>query len=136
MLNPRNFFQVDGNLVRDPQRRHTGGGTLVASYTVATRNDRGMPVYVQVQTLGRQAEADLKYLKAGSGVVAAGEISSWYDQEKDKGGYNFDVKSVIYKGGPRGASREDLQDDAPAPKPEAGHDSWLQDYDRHQVNGS
>jgi len=133
MLNQRNFFQIDGNLVRDPQRRYTGGGTLVACYTVATKNYRGNTVFIPVQTLGRQAENDLKYLKAKSGVVVAGEIGSWFDQAKGKGGFNFDAQSVIYKGGPRSASADDEEeDDQPAPTPEAGHDQWLQDFDAHQ----
>lgn len=135
MLNPRNMFQLDGNLVRDPEIRYTPGGAPVAYYTVAATNvyyDGEKRVeetdFIPVQTYGRQAENDGKYLKKGSGVTVGGSIRSWYDREKKKGGFNFKVTSVIYRGQPRGNGGA-AAPEASGPAPDKDHDDWLREFD-------
>lgn len=123
-----NIFVVSGNLTRDPDIRFTPAGKPVASYTVAVDhvyydgegNKREKTAFVPVTTYGKQAENDGKFLKKGSSVNVQGHITSWYDEDKKKGGHNFEADNVQYIGKPSGA--KGAQADA-APAGQAGGES-------------
>lgn len=82
-----NVVFVSGNLTRDPQLRHTNGGTAILSFGVAV-NDRmkdrdgswvDRPNFVDVTVFGARAEALSRYLSKGTKVALSGKLrySSW-----------------------------------------------------------
>lgn len=133
-----NQFILDGNVTKDVVLRYTPGGTAVAQYTVAVDDVSGSAddrreetSYIPVKTYGRQAENDAKYLKKGSGVTVMGKIKSWYDPTRTsgaKGGFNFEVNRVIYRGNPSGASSRAVEGAPP-------EDDWIGEYDRAERGG-
>jgi single-strand DNA-binding protein len=81
-----------GNLTRDPELRHTPGGTAVADLGVAVNetftNKDGKRVeskcFADVVAWGKQAEACAQYLAKGAPVLVEGGLQ--FDQwETDKG---------------------------------------------------
>ncbi len=79
-----------GNLTRDPELRHTPGGTPVCSLRVAV-NDRkrdesgnwvDAPNYFSVSVFGNQAENCAQYLSKGRPVGIDGKLR-WREWEKD-----------------------------------------------------
>jgi single-strand DNA-binding protein len=79
-----------GNLTRDPELRHTPGGTPVCSLRVAV-NDRkrdesgnwvDAPNYFSVSVFGNQAESCAQYLSKGRPVGIDGKLR-WREWEKD-----------------------------------------------------
>lgn len=122
-------FDIIGNLTKDPESSFTPGGLCITKFTVACsiyRKDRdGNSVeetsYIQITTFGGQAENDKKYLRRGAKVAVKGTIKSWYDAEKNKGGYNFEAEGVLYlsskpanAGGGEGQGERSQGDDRPA----------------------
>lgn len=83
-----NVVVISGNLTRDPDLRHTNGGTAILSLGVAV-NDRRMnphtqewedhPNFVDVTMFGARAEALSRYLSKGAKVALSGKLrySSW-----------------------------------------------------------
>ena len=76
-----------GRLTRDPELRHTNGGTAILSLGVAV-NDRmkdrdgswvDRPNFVDVTVFGARAEALSRYLSKGTKVALSGKLrySSW-----------------------------------------------------------
>ena len=127
-----NQFMFDGNLTKPVELRSTPDGTPMAVYTVASdyvRAGKELTDFFPVATFGRQAEADAKYLKKGSAVTIVCEVHSWYKAEEKKGGYNFDVVRVIYRGDPRSASTTTT---TTVERPQAQEDDWVKSYDREQ----
>jgi single-strand DNA-binding protein len=83
-----------GNLTRDPELRHTPGGTPVCSLRVAV-NDRkrdeagnwvDAPNYFSVSVFGNQAENCAQYLSKGRPVGIDGKLRwrEWQTQEGSK----------------------------------------------------
>ncbi|HLX32782.1 MAG TPA: single-stranded DNA-binding protein [Gaiellaceae bacterium] len=79
-----------GNLTRDPELRHTPGGTPVCSLRVAV-NDRkrdeagnwvDAPNYFSISVFGNQAESCAQYLSKGRPVGIDGKLR-WREWEKD-----------------------------------------------------
>lgn len=82
-----------GNLTRDPELRHTQGGTAVTSLRIAnnTRRKDGdqwvdKPNYFDVVVWGASAENCCKYLSRGRGVVIDGRLDwrEWQDRDGNK----------------------------------------------------
>jgi single-strand DNA-binding protein len=84
---------VVGNLTRDPELRHTGGGTPVCELSVAVNSrekvngewqDRAD--FFEVTVWGNQAEACGQYLAKGRAVAVDGRLRQerWESQEGDK----------------------------------------------------
>jgi single-strand DNA-binding protein len=83
-----------GNLTRDPELRHTPGGTPVCSLRVAV-NDRkrdesgnwvDAPNYFSVSVFGNQAESCAQYLSKGRPVGVDGKLRwrEWQTQDGSK----------------------------------------------------
>jgi single-strand DNA-binding protein len=79
-----------GNLTKDPELRHTGGGTPVCSLRIAVngrrRDESGQwadkPNYFSVSVFGNQAESCAQYLAKGRPVAIDGRLD-WREWEKD-----------------------------------------------------
>ncbi len=83
-----------GNLTRDPELRHTPGGTPVCSLRVAVnsrrRDESGQwidkPNYFSVSVFGNQAESCAQYLAKGRSVAIDGRLDwrEWQAQDGSK----------------------------------------------------
>lgn len=83
-----NVVVISGNLTRDPELRHTNGGTAILSFGVAVNDRRrnphtqeweDYPNFVDVTVFGARAEALSRYLSKGTKVALSGKLrySSW-----------------------------------------------------------
>ena len=90
-----NRVVLTGNLTRDPELRHTNGGTAVCSLRVAvnTRRKDGQsgewvdkPNYFDVTVWGAQGENCAQYLSKGRPVAVDGRLEwrEWQDQQGNK----------------------------------------------------
>ena len=93
---------VVGNLTKDPELRHTAGGTPVASMRIAVntrrRDESGewsdKPNYFNVTVFGNHAESCAQYLSKGRPVAVDGRLE-WREWEaKDGGGHREAVEIV------------------------------------------
>jgi single-strand DNA-binding protein len=91
-----------GNLTRDPELRHTPGGTPVCSLRIAVNSRRrdesgtwvDKPNYFSVSVFGNQAESCAQYLSKGRPVAIDGRLD-WREWEaKDGGGKRESVEIV------------------------------------------
>ncbi|HVA30749.1 MAG TPA: single-stranded DNA-binding protein [Gaiellaceae bacterium] len=91
-----------GNLTRDPELRHTPGGTPVCSLRIAVNSRRrdesgtwtDKPNYFSVSVFGNQAESCAQYLSKGRPVAVDGRLD-WREWEaKDGGGKRESVEIV------------------------------------------
>ena len=82
-----------GNLTRDPELRHTGGGTPVCSLRIAVNTRRkdnatgewtDKPNYFDVSVFGNQAESCNQYLAKGRPVAIDGRLE-WREWEAQDG---------------------------------------------------
>jgi single-strand DNA-binding protein len=82
-----------GNLTRDPELRHTGGGTAVCSLRIAvnTRRKDGAtgewtekPNYFDITVWGNQGENCAQYLAKGRPVAIDGRLE-WREWETEQG---------------------------------------------------
>src|SRR5437870_4662229 len=81
-----------GNLTKDPELRHTAGGTPVASLRIAVNTRRkdetgswvDKPNYFWVTVFGNQAESCAQYLSKGSKVGVQGRLE-WSEWEAKDG---------------------------------------------------
>ncbi|HWE81778.1 MAG TPA: single-stranded DNA-binding protein [Gaiellaceae bacterium] len=100
-----------GNLTRDPELRHTGGGTAVCSMRIAvnTRRKDGAtgewsdkPNYFDITVFGNQAESCNQYLAKGRPVGIDGRLD-WQEWEAQDGTKRSKVEiiaeSVQFLGG-------------------------------------
>jgi single-strand DNA-binding protein len=79
-----------GNLTKDPELRHTSGGTPVASMRLAVntrrRDESGewsdKPNYFSITVFGNQAESCAQYLAKGRPIAVDGRLE-WREWEKD-----------------------------------------------------
>jgi single-strand DNA-binding protein len=99
-----------GNLTRDPELRHTPGGTAVCSLRIAVnsrrRDETGQwvdkPNYFDVSIFGNQAESCAQYLAKGRPVGIDGRLD-WREWEAQDGSKRQAVQiiaeSVQFLGG-------------------------------------
>ena len=83
-----------GNLTRDPELRHTPGGTPVCSLRIAVnsrrRDESGQwidkPNYFSISVFGNQAESCSQYLSKGRPVAIDGRLDwrEWQAQDGSK----------------------------------------------------
>lgn len=88
-----NHIVLMGRLTRDPELRHTGSGTAVASFTLAVDHDfasketgeRGVD-FIDIVAWRNTAEFVSKYFTKGSMAVVSGrlQIRNWQDKEGNK----------------------------------------------------
>jgi single-strand DNA-binding protein len=89
-----NRVVMTGNLTRDPELRHTGGGTSVCSLRIACntrrKDDSGQwtdkPNYFDVTVWGAQGENCAQYLSKGRPVAIDGRLEwrEWQDKDGNK----------------------------------------------------
>lgn len=87
-----NHIELMGRLTRDPELRHTGSGTAVASFTLAVDHDftdqngeRGVD-FIDIVAWRSKAEFVCKYFGKGRMAVVTGrlQIRNWTDNEGSK----------------------------------------------------
>ncbi|HEX8049983.1 MAG TPA: single-stranded DNA-binding protein [Solirubrobacterales bacterium] len=92
---------ITGNLTRDPELRHTGGGTAVCDLRVAVNSRRkdqsgnwvDKPNYFDVTVWGAQGENCANYLSKGRPVAIEGRLD-WREWEAKDGGKRQAVQIV------------------------------------------
>ena len=110
-----------GNLTRDPELRHTGGGTPVCSLRLAVNSRRKDPAtgewadkpnYFDISVFGNQAESCNQYLAKGRPVAIDGRLE-WREWEAQDGSKRQAVEivaeSVQFLGGRDSSSGEGNQ---------------------------
>jgi single-strand DNA-binding protein len=98
-----NVVVITGNLTRDPELRHTGGGTAICELRVAVNSRRkdgqsgewvDKPNYFDVTVWGAQGENCANYLSKGRPVAVEGRLD-WSEWEaKDGSGKRQKVQIV------------------------------------------
>jgi single-strand DNA-binding protein len=97
-----NTVVITGNLTRDPELRHTGGGTSVCGMRVAVNSRRkdgsgnwiDKPNYFDVTVFGAQGENCANYLSKGRPVAIEGRLD-WSEWEaKDGSGKRQKVEII------------------------------------------
>jgi single-strand DNA-binding protein len=97
-----NRVVIVGNLTRDPELRHTAGGTPVCNMRIAVngrrRDDSGnwvdKPNYFNVNVFGNQAEAAAQYLAKGRPVGIDGRLD-WREWEASDGSGKRQAVEII-----------------------------------------
>jgi len=92
---------ITGNLTRDPELRHTGGGTAVCDLRVAVNSRRkdqsgnwvDKPNYFDVTVWGAQGENCANYLSKGRPVAIEGRLD-WREWEAKDGGKRQAVQII------------------------------------------
>ncbi|MEN3342830.1 MAG: single-strand DNA-binding protein [Actinomycetota bacterium] len=90
-----------GNLTKDPELRHTPGGTPVCSLRVAVNTRRkdetgqwaDKPNYFSISVFGNQAESCAQYLSKGRPVGVDGRLE-WREWQAQDGGKRESVEVV------------------------------------------
>lgn len=121
-----NKVLIIGNLGKDPEVRHTTGGTAVASFSLATSETfkdksgekQEKTEWHNVTLWGRLAEIAAEYLKKGSTAYIEGRLQTRKWQDKDgKDRYTTEIigERIQMIGGkqPFGNGSEPTADDAP-----------------------
>ena len=90
-----------GNVGKDPEIRSTGGGTMVASFTLATSdrqkdaqgNWHDRTEWHNLKAFGRTAEIVRDYVKKGHKLYIEGKITtnSWDDKETGQKRYRTEI---------------------------------------------
>ncbi len=97
-----NVVVITGNLTRDPELRHTGGGTAVCELRVAVNSRRkdengnwvDKPNYFNVTVFGGQGENCQTYLRKGRPVAIEGRLD-WREWEAKDGSGKRQAVSII-----------------------------------------
>jgi single-strand DNA-binding protein len=98
-----NVVVITGNLTRDPELRHTGGGTPVCELRVAVNSRRkdgqtgewvDKPNYFDVSVWGAQGENCANYLAKGRPVAVEGRLD-WREWEAKDGSGKRQAVSII-----------------------------------------
>lgn len=96
-----NVVVITGNLTRDPELRHTGGGTSVCELRVAVNSRRKQgdswvdkPNYFDVVVFGAQGENCSTYLAKGRPVAVEGRLD-WREWEAKDGSGKRQAVQVI-----------------------------------------
>ncbi|MFL5898853.1 MAG: single-stranded DNA-binding protein [Solirubrobacterales bacterium] len=96
-----NVVVITGNLTRDPELRHTGGGTAVCDLRVAVNSRRkdqsgnwvDKPNFFDVTVWGGQGENCANYLSKGRPVAIEGRLD-WREWEAKDGGKRQAVQII------------------------------------------
>jgi single-strand DNA-binding protein len=98
-----NRVVLTGNLTRDPELRHTGGGTAVCELRVAVNSRRkdgttgewmDKPNFFDVVVWGAQGENCATYLSKGRPVAIEGRLD-WREWEAKEGGGKRQAVQII-----------------------------------------
>ena len=97
-----NVVVITGNLTRDPELRHTGGGTAICELRVAVNSRRkdgqtgewvDKPNFFDVTVWGAQGENCATYLSKGRPVAIEGRLD-WREWEAKDGGKRQAVQII------------------------------------------
>jgi single-strand DNA-binding protein len=96
-----NVVVITGNLTRDPELRHTGGGTAVCELRVAVNSRRkegndwvDKPNFFDVTVWGAQGENCATYLSKGRPVAVEGRLD-WREWEAKDGSGKRQAVSIV-----------------------------------------
>ena len=98
-----NVVVITGNLTRNPELRHTGGGTAVCELRVAVNSRRkdgntgewmDKPNFFDVVVWGAQGENCATYLQKGRPVAIEGRLD-WREWEAKEGGGKRQAVQII-----------------------------------------
>lgn len=95
-----NIFTFTGNLGKDAEVRHTAGGTVVCSFSVAVTSgygDKKQTSWIDCALFGKRAEGGLvPFLKKGTKVGISGEltVNKWQKGEKSGTSVNVNVSTL------------------------------------------
>jgi single-strand DNA-binding protein len=98
-----NVVVITGNLTKDPELRHTGGGTAVCELRVAVNSRRkdgttgewvDKPNFFDVVVWGAQGENCSTYLSKGRPVAIEGRLD-WREWEAKEGGGKRQAVQII-----------------------------------------
>jgi single-strand DNA-binding protein len=96
-----NVVVITGNLTRDPDLRHTGGGTPVCELRVAVNSRRkegqewvDKPNFFDVTVWGAQGENCANYLSKGRPVAVEGRLD-WREWEAKDGSGKRQAVSIV-----------------------------------------
>lgn len=99
-MNSLNSVLIEGNLVRDPERKELDGGSVMCLFTVASNryfnqdNEKKSEVsFFDVEVWNRTAELCLKTLEKGRGVRVVGRLKQ--DRWSDKNGVSHAKVKVV-----------------------------------------
>lgn len=112
---------VHGRLTRDPELRHTQGGTPVCSFTVASdkRKREDGADFIDCKAWNGLGEMISKYFTKGKEIVLAGALSS--RKYQDRNGNNRTAWEVTAENvefcGSKADSSTDVHYEQPAPAP-------------------
>lgn len=119
-----NKMTIIGNLGADPEVRYLDGGTVVATFNVATTekytNKSGEKVeqteWFRVELWNDQAKVAEKYLKKGNSVYVEGRLRTevWTDKEgKERTSLRVRANTMQLLGSPNADRQDDVQYEAP-----------------------
>ncbi|HSK49661.1 MAG TPA: single-stranded DNA-binding protein [Solirubrobacterales bacterium] len=96
-----NVVVITGNLTKDPELRHTGGGTAVCELRVAVNSRRkegdnwvDKPNFFDVVVWGAQGENCATYLSKGRPVAVEGRLD-WREWEAKEGGGKRQAVQIV-----------------------------------------
>ena len=106
-----NHITIQGRLTKDPELRHTGSGTAVASFTIACERDfkdqngEKQTDFVDIVAWRNTAEFVSKYFTKGSMIIASGRLQM--RSYTDKNGNKRTDAEVVIDNGYFGDSKRD-----------------------------
>lgn len=110
-----NSVTLVGNLTRDPETRHTQGGTAVTKFGMAMnekRGDKQVTCFVDVVAFNKAGEVIAKYVSKGDPLLVQGKLSysAWEAQD---GSRRNKLEVVVDQFQFLGGSRRDDADASP-----------------------
>ena len=136
-----NHITLMGRLTRDPELRHTGTGTAVASFTIAVDRDFGsrdgekQTDFIDIVAWRNTAEFVSKYFAKGRMAVVSGrlQIRPWEDKDGNKRRSAEVVADNIYFGD---SKRDRDGDSSPSGKPfsDGGYTAPVQSSDFSELD--
>lgn len=102
MASSINVVVLVGNLTKDPELRHTAGGTPVCSLRIAVNSRRkdqsgqwvDKPNYFSISVFGNQAESCAQYLSKGSKVGVDGRLD-WREWTSNETGQKREAVEIV-----------------------------------------
>lgn len=99
-MNNLNSVLIEGNLVKDPEKKELPGGAIICTFTIASNryfiqnNEKKSEVsYFDIVVWNKTAESCLKTLSKGRGVRVVGRLKQ--ERWTDKDGLNHEKVKVI-----------------------------------------
>lgn len=99
-MNSLNSVLIEGNLVRDPEKKDLGNGVMICTFVVASNryysqdNEKKAEVsFFDVEVWNKTAERCIKTLSKGRGVRIIGRLKQ--DRWADKEGHNHSRIKVV-----------------------------------------